>query len=200
MTTPLWISVVAWATKLVLVLLTFLSVWSFSIIFDRRKALKKLSEQESEFKKIEAAIETGKLNTQFSNISLSQELLFLIKSLTKSPQNRDSIESGFSSAIKIQRISWNTGLPILATLGSNAPFIGLFGTVLGIIQAFGTMAQNQSSMNLVIASLAEALIATAVGLFVAIPAVSAYNIFQNKIRVMTSRLESIKDLYCSKLI
>lgn len=200
MNTPLWISLVSWATKLVLVLLAFLSVWSFTVIFDRRKALKKLENQETDFLKVEAAIKTRNLNTQLQKINLTPDFFPIVRSLIEAPQQRDAIESGFSSTIKVQRLQWSRGLSVLATLGANAPFIGLFGTVLGIIQSFGTLSRDPSGMNLVIASLAEALAATAIGLFVAIPAVSAYNVFQNRIRNISIRLESIKDLYCSKIV
>ena len=69
----------------------------------------------------------------------------------------------------------------MATLGSNAPFIGLFGTVLGIIQAFAVLASTNAGTHAVMSGISEALVATAIGLFVAIPAVIAYNIFSKKL-------------------
>jgi biopolymer transport protein ExbB len=81
---------------------------------------------------------------------------------------------------------------VLATLGANAPFVGLFGTVLGIIQAFGELAQSsQQASTAVMASLAEALVATAVGLFVAIPAVVAFNAFSQRIRDAGSLADAV---------
>jgi biopolymer transport protein ExbB/biopolymer transport protein TolQ len=76
------------------------------------------------------------------------------------------------------------GLSLLGTLGNNAPFIGLFGTVLGVIIAFhqlGDAGRNTSAMGGVMAGIAEALVATGVGLFVAIPAVVGYNVVQRRI-------------------
>ena len=76
------------------------------------------------------------------------------------------------------------GLNLLGTLGNNAPFVGLLGTVLGVIIAFnqlGSAGQNQGAMGSVMAGIAEALVATGVGLFVALPAVVAYNIVQKRI-------------------
>jgi biopolymer transport protein ExbB/TolQ len=76
------------------------------------------------------------------------------------------------------------GLNLLGTLGNNAPFVGLLGTVLGVIIAFnqlGAAGQNQGAMGSVMAGIAEALVATGVGLFVALPAVVAYNIVQKRI-------------------
>lgn len=77
------------------------------------------------------------------------------------------------------RLSW------LATIGSNAPFVGLFGTVLGIIKAFHDLSQQGAQGSTIVsAGISEALVATAVGLFVAIPAVVGYNYFQRKVKDM----------------
>lgn len=84
-------------------------------------------------------------------------------------------------------------LAFLATLGSNAPFIGLFGTVLGIIRSFADLSHSQGTagggMSVVISGIAEALVATALGLLVAIPAVVAFNYFQGKIRRILGRVD-----------
>ena len=82
-------------------------------------------------------------------------------------------------------------LVILGTLGSNAPFVGLFGTVLGVIKAFHDLAQSSGGPEIVMVGLSEALIATAVGLFVAIPCVVAYNYFQKKVKDLLSGTESL---------
>lgn len=82
------------------------------------------------------------------------------------------------------------GLVYLGTLGNNSPFVGLFGTVLGIIKAFKDLATaSNQGPSVVMAGISEALVATAVGIMVAIPAVIAYNLFQRKIRVQDYRLE-----------
>lgn len=86
------------------------------------------------------------------------------------------------------RLSW------LATIGSNAPFVGLFGTVLGIIRAFHDLSQSGTQgSSIVSAGISEALVATAVGLFVAIPAVVAYNYFQRQVKEMILRAERTKN-------
>jgi len=91
-------------------------------------------------------------------------------------------------------------LAILGTLGSNAPFIGLFGTVLGIIRAFDDLSRDvEGGPATVMAGISEALIATAVGLFVAIPAVIAFNIFQRKIRRVSQQSEEIGRLIAGRL-
>lgn len=87
------------------------------------------------------------------------------------------------------------GLVFLGTLGNNAPFIGLFGTVLGIIRAFQDLAtSNIQGPAAVMAGISSALVATAVGIFVAIPAVVAYNLCQRHIRVVDYRLEEAAGL------
>jgi biopolymer transport protein ExbB len=80
-------------------------------------------------------------------------------------------------------------LAFLGTLGNNAPFIGLFGTVLGVIRAFADLATHPSSggAGTVMAGISDALIATAVGLFVALPAVVMFNLYQRWIRRATQR-------------
>lgn len=85
------------------------------------------------------------------------------------------------------RLMLESRLGILATFGNNAPFIGLFGTVLGVIQAFHTIGHNQSfDVQPIMQGISEALIATATGLFVAIPCVMAYNYFIRRLkRIMT---------------
>jgi len=79
----------------------------------------------------------------------------------------------------------------LGTLGNNAPFIGLFGTVLGVIKAFHDLSEAAAGPEVVMQGLSEALIATAVGLFVAIPCVVAYNYFSKKVKDLLSGTESL---------
>jgi biopolymer transport protein ExbB len=80
------------------------------------------------------------------------------------------------------RVTLESNLTFLASVGSNAPFIGLFGTVLGIIRAFHDLVGNASGgADVVMAGISEALVATAVGIFVAIPALAAYNGFLRKV-------------------
>lgn len=82
-------------------------------------------------------------------------------------------------------------LLILGTLGNNAPFVGLFGTVLGVIKAFHDLSAASAGPEVVMQGLSEALIATAVGLFVAIPCVIAYNYFQKQVRELLAGTESL---------
>jgi biopolymer transport protein TolQ len=83
------------------------------------------------------------------------------------------------------------GLPFLATVGSAAPFVGLFGTVWGIMNAFsGIAATGSATLSTVAPGIAEALIATAAGLAAAIPSVMAYNYFLNRVRAIATRIDS----------
>ena len=92
------------------------------------------------------------------------------------------------------RLSLEARLGILATFGNNAPFIGLFGTVLGIIQAFHTIgASNAFDVQPIMQGISEALIATATGLFVAIPCVIAYNYFIRRVKVILTHKEAQLD-------
>ncbi len=101
-------------------------------------------------------------------------------------------EEMLEAAKGAQRLQMERGLTFLGTLGSNAPFIGLFGTVLGIIRAFRDLATNtQAGSEAVMAGIAEALVATAVGLLVALPAVALFNAFQKVIRAQLSRAETV---------
>ena len=91
-----------------------------------------------------------------------------------------------------QRKVLDRGLVVLATLGNNAPFIGLFGTVLGIIRAFHDLGSNPAGgATVVMAGISEALVATAVGLLVAIPAVIAFNYFQRQIKVVSTDAQAM---------
>jgi len=96
------------------------------------------------------------------------------------------------------RMDMERNLGVLGTLGNNAPFIGLFGTVLGIIKAFADLSRNQTGgAAAVMSGISEALVATAVGLMVAIPAVIAYNFFQGKIRGALGRVDAMAHLILS---
>jgi biopolymer transport protein ExbB/TolQ len=198
--TPSWILIISWATKLVLILLVFLSVWSVSILVDRKKRLGSFL-RDSEGDRIRDAIRNrdGAAIRGWAEKGTSLQAQAM-REILSAPQNPEAIAYAQKSYLADRRAELSKGLPVLATLGSNAPFIGLFGTVLGIIQSFGALATSSAAMNTVIFSLAEALIATAVGLFVAIPATVAYNTFTQKIRSAISESESLRDLYLSRFV
>ena len=185
----------------VLVILFLLSIWSVAIMIERKRFFKNEigDAQTDEVKKLIhtknwAAVQTwvqGK-NTYIAGV--------VNAALNCESKESESVDRAVQSYLSEQRLRLEKGLNVLATLGSNAPFIGLFGTVMGIIQSFGILSSQQgSAMTAVMLGLAEALIATAVGLFVAIPAVVAYNYFSQKLRNATLEAQSLRDLYVSKL-
>jgi biopolymer transport protein ExbB/TolQ len=100
-----------------------------------------------------------------------------------------------------ERAALERGLTLLGTLGNNAPFVGLLGTVLGVIEAFHHLGGGQSkeAMGNVMAGIAEALVATGVGLFVALPAVVAYNLAQKRIGDIEAGVTSLGKLVTASL-
>jgi biopolymer transport protein ExbB len=113
-----------------------------------------------------------------------------------------SVAEMVSCAIRRERPAYERGLGFLGTLGSNAPFLGLFGTVVGIIKAFadlGVGAAKGAGAAAVMSGLSEALVATAVGIFVAIPAVVAFNAFNRKLKGAVTRAEALGHALASHL-
>ena len=112
----------------------------------------------------------------------------------------DAVSETMAGAKARLRVELERHLGILGTLGNNAPFIGLFGTVLGIIKAFSDLARNQASgAGAVMSGISEALVATAIGLLVAIPAVIAFNIFQGRVRKAMAEIDAIAHLVLSTI-
>jgi biopolymer transport protein ExbB/TolQ len=104
----------------------------------------------------------------------------------------EAVEDLLSGSAKVERSRYERRLNFLATVASNAPFIGLFGTVLGIIRAFQDLSGNMGdASNAVMAGIAEALVATAVGLLVAIPAVVAFNVLKSKVGRMADNMHML---------
>lgn len=119
------------------------------------------------------------------------------EALRWAPGGPEALNDAVDSEIARVRKELENGSNFLGTLGNNAPFVGLFGTVLGVIIAFhhlGEAGQNSSAMGNVMAGIAEALVATGVGLFVALPAVVAYNLIQKRIGDIESGAVSLSKL------
>ncbi|MFI5347078.1 MAG: MotA/TolQ/ExbB proton channel family protein [Elusimicrobiota bacterium] len=95
------------------------------------------------------------------------------------------------AALSDERRRLERRMLLLGTLGNNAPFIGLFGTVLGVIKAFHDLAQSGAGPEVVMAGLSEALVATAVGLLVALPCVFAFNAFTKRVKDMVGETEAL---------
>jgi biopolymer transport protein ExbB len=125
----------------------------------------------------------------------SPEVRVGLVGLDELSRGKNAAVEAMASARARERLGLEKHLGVLGTLGNNAPFIGLFGTVLGIIKAFADLSKNQSGgATVVMSGIAEALVATAVGLLVALPAVVAYNIFQGRVRRTMGRVDAMAHL------
>lgn len=194
--------------KLVLLVMFGLSIWSISIMIDRKKVLGSLVNTD-EFSKIKSVLADGtnqgltaqkleQLKSALSHSSgyLSKAFQTILSTAASTPEAIDRVMQAY---IREERLRLEKGLSVLATLGSNAPFIGLFGTVLGIIRAFAYLG-SQSGSSAVMSGVSQALYATALGLFVAIPAIVAFNVFTLSVRKMNSQLDTLKDLYVAQIV
>ncbi len=156
---------------IVLIILGWLSVWSWSVIFRKYFLIKEVENQEKMvIKYVEKGGKTDDIMSYSSHLSYSPTAMFF-----------DNKYKDIGIYIEETRIKLSKGLTLLASIGANAPFIGLFGTVVGIMNAFSKIGSSGSTNITIIApGISEALITTAAGLFVAIPAVFAYNIIRRK--------------------
>jgi biopolymer transport protein ExbB len=112
--------------------------------------------------------------------------------------NREGVELALQSQIEDERRTGEGGLVVLASIGSTAPFVGLFGTVWGIIHALRAIGSSGSaSLEVVAGPIGEALVATAIGIAVAVPAVLAYNFFLRRLKVQSSQLAQLAAAFLS---
>jgi biopolymer transport protein ExbB/TolQ len=120
-----------------------------------------------------------------------------VRAYEKGPE---AVEDLMAGALGHERSRYERRLSFLATLASNAPYIGLFGTVLGIVRSFRDLAANMAeASSAVMAGIAEALVATAVGLLVAIPAVIAFNVFKGRVKQAVTDCQLLARLLLAQL-
>jgi biopolymer transport protein ExbB/TolQ len=120
-----------------------------------------------------------------------------LKAYDKGPE---SVEDLIAGALGRERARYERRLNFLGTMASNAPYIGLFGTVLGVVRSFRDLAANMAeASSAVMAGIAEALIATAVGLLVAIPAVIAFNVFKSKVKTCVTDSKMLAGIVLAQL-
>ena len=184
--------------KSVIILLIACSIYSWAVIIEKLRLFKKINQSTEEF---ETKFWNSKSAESFynnlpTNIQDPMALVFkdAMQSLLKK-KSRTDINSRMTTMLEtgiekqISKIS--KGFTFLATVGSTAPFIGLFGTVWGIMNSFQSIAiSRNTSLAIVAPGIAEALFATALGLLAAIPAVVAYNKFNNDTIKYTQKLEN----------
>ena len=134
--------------------------------------------------------------------SRSLESAVIQAGLTHAPRGIEASREAMASASALGRLRLERRLAFLGTLGNNAPFVGLLGTVIGIVQAFDQLERaglGGSASADIMGAISEALVATAIGLAVAIPAVAAFNYFQRRIRTTLVNAEALEHLLLSYL-
>lgn len=217
MLTKLFLSFSLLGAEWVMFLLILISIYSVALMFERSRFYSNAEKGLEEFrKKIREAIlsqEWGRAAELIkSRESITSGLpLDLETELVKSLLNHshsttvDSLTEVGNDSVLRKKINYDRNLSTLATIGSNAPFVGLFGTVLGIIKAFHDLAQqnvtggNAAGANTVMAGVSEALVATGVGILVAIPAVVAYNAFQKRNKTALMNAEAMKSFVVGQI-
>ena len=191
---PAWMIVTEWFARLILLLLVGLSIWSIAIILERRRYFKELEEQVDECQAFDW-LEAGNKEAVRSELANKQDIVSKSLSRAQSCDSVERIDRAVSAFLSEQKRDMEQKLIVLGTLGSTTPFIGLLGTILGIIVAFGSLSIGQIDSKQIMYVLAEALVLTAAGLTVAIPAVIAFNIFSKKIRTLLARCEQAKNQF-----
>ncbi len=191
--------------KSVIIILIASSIYSWAIIFDKYKLFKKINKSSEEFE--EKFWKSKSAETFFNNLPVNVDdpmakvfrnsMQSVIK--TRSKSNLDERLGGaLQSNIEQQMNIIEKNYTFLATVGSTAPFIGLFGTVWGIMNSFQSIAiSRNTSLAIVAPGIAEALFATALGLLAAIPAVIAYNKFSNDSKKYFQKLENFSKRFIS---
>jgi biopolymer transport protein ExbB len=190
----------------ILYLMLALSVVSVAIMVERslfffrvRENLQRLARD------LGAALERNDVTSakQLVASSRSAEAAIVSAGLSRIEHGAAAVEEAMSGAAAVQRMRLERRLGFLGTLGNNAPFVGLLGTVIGIVQAFeqlqiaGAANGSGGAMNSVMGAIAEALVATAIGLVVAIPAVAAFNAFQRRIKGILGNAEALRHIVLS---
>ena len=192
--------------KFVIIILIAASIYSWAIIIEKYKLFKKINGSSSFFedqfwssksadslyKKLEGYNEDPMANVFKAGMD------FMIKNKSRSASTQERVLQALSGSIDKEMEVVEKKLTFLATVGSTAPFIGLFGTVWGIMNSFQSIAiSKNTSLAIVAPGIAEALFATALGLLAAIPAVVAYNKFTSDSRRYSTRLENFSQSFIS---
>jgi biopolymer transport protein TolQ len=191
--------------KSVIIILIACSIYSWAIIIDKIKHFKKINILSEEFEEKFWRSKSAETfyNSLPSNVDDPMTSLFKesMQGLLKSKSKTNLVEKMggiLEVGIEKQMSKIEKGFTFLATVGSTAPFIGLFGTVWGIMNSFQSIAiSRNTSLAIVAPGIAEALFATALGLLAAIPAVVAYNRFNNDSRKYSQKLESFSKRFLS---
>ncbi len=202
--------------KAVMVALVLASVWSWAIILQKRGALARLNRRANRFEdsfwsgepldKIYDRVKKSKPDPMLRTFSAGMDewkagiVGGLPSNQSLQASLRQRVERSMSVSIGREINTLESGMTFLASVASSAPFIGLFGTVWGIMNSFTAIAStNNTSLAVVAPGIAEALFATAIGLVAAIPAAIAYNVLSNKINRYADRIEAFTDEFSAIL-
>ena len=199
------ISHMKWDALTIVIILSIMSIYSLAVMIDRYLYYVAARKQSREFApKVAGALKDGRLDEAIKVADRSKKS-HLAEVVTAGLQEFRSFGSGGSITDEqiesskralerseaIVHAKLKRGLGALATIGSTAPFVGLLGTVLGILQAFQSIAtQKTSGIGAVAGGISEALVTTAFGLVVAIPAVMAFNYFTNKVEAFDVEMDN----------
>ena len=207
------ISEASLVVKLVMLALLAISIYSWLLIFKKRNELIQAKQDADSFEdKFWSGNELNKLYEDISSrphASRVMEGIFEVGFKEFVRLKKSASESGMvlDGAQRVMRISLarevdqlEMSLPFLATAGSTSPYIGLFGTVWGIMNSFRALGNvQQATLGMVAPGIAEALIATAMGLFAAIPAVIAYNRYSHEVERLINRYDTFLEEFSSIL-
>jgi len=196
--------------KVVMIILILASVWSWLIIFSKGKVL---ATAQNKAKKFEEHFWSGvDLNRLYDSLSGKKNTgsAKIFEAGFKEFKRKTQAQSGIRSiegSDRAMRVALNreiekleSHLPTLATIGSTSPYIGLFGTVIGIMLSFHALSDvTQATIALVAPGISEALIATAMGLFAAIPAVIFYNRYSDKVERIYAQYDAFKEEFSAIL-
>ena len=204
-------AMVGLGTGWVLILMLVLSVVSLAIMLERAWLYWSLRDDvPSLMRDLGRLLRGGDLDGARRRLeaSPSAEAAVVIAGIVEAKMGPEASEEAMAGASALQRLKLEKRLNFLGTLGNNAPFIGLLGTVIGIVGAFDELgkaknatmtAAAQVAPEAVMSNIAEALVATAVGLLVAIPAVAAFNTFQRIVRTTLSNTEALSHVLLAHL-
>jgi biopolymer transport protein ExbB/TolQ len=200
----MWASM-AWLARTVVIILFIMSIWSLAVIIDRALYFSAARKQSREFApRVAGALKEGRLDEaiKVADRSKKSHLAEVVTAgLTEfrsfgsggaiTEEQVESSKRALERSEAIVHAKLKKGLGGLATIGSTAPFIGLFGTVVGILHAFQQIAtQKSSGIGAVAGGISEALVTTAFGLLVAIPAVMCFNYFTNKVEAFDVEMDN----------
>lgn len=195
--------IMGWPARIVVIVLIGMSIWSFGVMFDRGFTYAAARKQSRYFVqavagtlkdgKIDEAIRIAERNKKSHIAQVVASGLADFQASAGLPEDEiiEASKRALERSVAITHANFKRGLGSLATIGATAPFVGLFGTVVGIINAFRQIqTQKVTGLTAVAGGIAEALVATALGLLVAVPAVWAYNYFTGKIEAFDVEMDN----------